>query len=77
MKKKFEGNLNWNEEDEKFYNRAEKIVIKEKNVSASLLQRKLKIGYACSARLLDVLEERGIISKFQYPKGRIVLTPKK
>lgn len=40
---------------------ARKIVLKEDKASATLLQRKLNIGYARSARLMDLLEEEGII----------------
>ena len=41
--------------------------------SASLLQRKLKIGYARAARIIDQMEERGIISGFEGSKPRRVL----
>jgi DNA segregation ATPase FtsK/SpoIIIE-like protein len=41
---------------------AKQVVVSEQMVSASLLQRKLKIGYARAALYLDILEEQGIIS---------------
>lgn len=43
------------------YDAAVGIVTSEKKASASLLQRKLLIGYARAARLLDLMEDRGII----------------
>lgn len=48
--------------DEELYERAKKIIVDLDRVSASLLQRKLSIGYARSANLIDMLEEDGIIS---------------
>lgn len=42
-------------------NNAKEIVMKHDRVSASLLQRRLSIGYARAARLLDQLEEKGIV----------------
>ena len=47
--------------EDPLYEEAKRIVISYQKASASLLQRKLKIGYARAARLLDILEERGIV----------------
>jgi len=44
--------------------------------SASLMQRKLKIGYARAARIIDQMEERGIISGFEGSKPRKLLITK-
>jgi len=74
IKEKYE---NWNEEDEALYEKAKELIIKLQRVSPSLLQRYFKIGYACSARLLDVLEERRIIGAVNYPYPRKVLIPPK
>lgn len=49
-----------NEEDE-FFEDAKLAVIQAKKASATLLQRKLRIGYARAARLLDLLENAGIV----------------
>lgn len=43
------------------------------DVSASLLQRRLKIGYARAARLLDELEEEGYVGSGEGAKPRVVL----
>lgn len=51
---------------------AKEIVKVENRASASLLQRKLSIGYARSARILDVLENEGIVSKPNGQHARIV-----
>jgi len=47
-------------------------VTRAKKASASLLQRRLRVGYARAARLLDVLEERGIIGPADGAKPREV-----
>lgn len=44
--------------------------------SASLLQRRLSIGYARAARLLDILEEKGIVGPGEGAKPRKVLIKK-
>jgi len=57
-------------EDDALYGEAKRIVIESKKASASLLQRRLKIGYARAARLLDILEERGIVGPSDGAKPR-------
>lgn len=58
--------------DEMFDNAVE-VVVKAKMASTTLLQRKLKLGYARAARLMDQLEENGIIGPFEGSKPRQVL----
>lgn len=59
--------------DDELYNEAKKLVIKAKKASASLLQRRLRIGYARAARLLDMLEEKGIVGPPDGARPRKVL----
>ncbi len=61
------------EEKDPLYKQAEEIVMKANNASTTFLQRKLKIGYARAASLMDLLEERGVISEADGIKGRRVL----
>lgn len=48
-------------------------VVSNGQASTSLLQRKLKLGYARAARIMDVMEERGVISSADGSKARQVL----
>ena len=58
--------------DDEMYEEARELVIKEGKASASYLQRRLKVGYARAARLLDMLEERGVIGPGDGAKQREV-----
>lgn len=55
------------------YPEAKAIIIEAEKASASFLQRKLRIGYARAARLLDMLEARGIVGPGEGAKPRKVL----
>jgi S-DNA-T family DNA segregation ATPase FtsK/SpoIIIE len=59
-------------EEDPLYEEARKIVIEYRKASASLLQRRLKIGYARAARILDMLEERGVVGPADGAKPREV-----
>lgn len=61
--------------DELFPNAVE-VVLDAKMASTTLLQRKLKLGYARAARLMDELESKGIIGPFEGSKPRQVLITK-
>lgn len=59
------------------YEQAKQIVVGAGNASATFLQRKLKIGYARAASLMDELESSGIIGSSEGSKSRKVLTKAK
>ncbi|MEJ2355818.1 MAG: DNA translocase FtsK, partial [candidate division WOR-3 bacterium] len=58
---------------DELYSEAKEIIIDQQTASVSLLQRKLKIGYARAGRLIDQLEKTGIVGKFKGSKPREVL----
>ncbi len=60
-------------EGDDLYEEARQIVIETQKASTSFLQRKLGIGYARAARLIDILEERGIVGPGNGAKPREVL----
>ncbi|AKM82332.1 MAG: putative cell division FtsK/SpoIIIE [Berkelbacteria bacterium GW2011_GWE1_39_12] len=55
------------------YNEAKEVVVMAGKASASLLQRRLRVGYARAARLLDMLESEGIIGPADGAKPRDVM----
>ncbi len=58
--------------EDPLYETAKEVVIEAGRASASLLQRRLQIGYARAARLIDMLEERGIVGPPDGSKPRKV-----
>lgn len=54
------------------YEEARRLVIESRKASASLLQRRLKLGYARAARLLDMLEAKGVVGRGDGSKPREV-----
>lgn len=71
-----EAPLSANDSDE-LLSKAIEVVVENQNASTTLLQNKLAVGYARAARLIDELEERGIIGPFEGSKPRKVLITKR
>ena len=63
------------EDDDLLYD-ALRVVVEFGHASASLLQRKLRLGYSRAARIIDQLEEKGLISGYDGSKPREVLISK-
>ncbi len=61
------------EADDDMFWEAVKIFVETERASVSLLQRKLRVGYARAARLVDCMEERGIVSEIDSNKKREIL----
>ena len=61
-----------NSEDDNLYPEAKKVVVEAGKASASYLQRRLKVGYARAARLLDILEKNGVVGPADGAKPRDV-----
>ena len=64
-----------NSERDSLFEEAAKVIVLSQQGSASLLQRKLKLGYNRAGRLIDQLEAAGLIGPFEGSKARKVLIP--
>ena len=62
------------DDQDPIFEEAKRVVIESGKASASLLQRRLKLGYARAARILDELEEAGIVGPADGAKPREVFT---
>ena len=69
------GSLGGDSESDALYDEAVKIVTQERKPSISYVQRRLKIGYNRAARLLEAMENAGIVGPLQSNGAREVLTP--
>jgi S-DNA-T family DNA segregation ATPase FtsK/SpoIIIE len=70
----FSGPDTFGDKDEELFEEARHIIIENKKASTSLLQRKLSIGYSRAARLMDMLEESGVVGPAEGTKPRQILT---
>lgn len=64
------------EVDDDLYDEAVQLVIDMQSASVSMLQRRFRIGYTRAARLIDAMEERGIVGPYEGSKPRKVLIAK-
>jgi len=60
-------------DEDDLYEEAKEVVISAGKASTSYLQRKLRVGYSRAARLMDILEERGVIGPADGAKPREIL----
>ena len=67
------GALSRGDEGDELYEEAKDTILRAGKASASLLQRRLRVGYARAARLLDLLEANGVIGPADGSKPREVL----
>lgn len=61
------------DDEDELIDEAIKVIINENTASVSMLQRKLKIGYARAGRIIDQLEQRGVVGGYEGSKPRKVL----
>jgi S-DNA-T family DNA segregation ATPase FtsK/SpoIIIE len=65
-------NIDFDNGDDLFWD-AVRVLVENQKASVSFLQRKLRVGYARAARLMDLMEERGIVSESDASKKREIL----
>ena len=63
------------ESDEPLYDEAVAFVLESRKASISSVQRKLRIGYNRAARLIEAMEEAGLISSMNSNGSREILVP--
>lgn len=68
-----EADLSYEDIDDELYDEAVEVVRQLGLASASMLQRRMRIGYTRAARLVDMMEERGVVGPAQGSKPREVL----
>ena len=71
--KKIEQSVSGLEEEDELFWDAVRVLVESQKASISYLQRRLRIGYSRAARLVDVMEERGIVSEADHNKRREIL----
>lgn len=62
--------------DDELYDQAVQIVAEAQTASASLLQRRLRVGYTRAARLIDMMEANGVVGPYEGSKPREVRLPR-
>jgi S-DNA-T family DNA segregation ATPase FtsK/SpoIIIE len=67
------GSMGGGEGSDDLLSEAKQLVVESGTASASFLQRRLKVGYARAARLLDLMEEQGIVGPARGAKPRDIL----
>jgi S-DNA-T family DNA segregation ATPase FtsK/SpoIIIE len=61
--------------DDDLFDEVARLVVRERQASASFLQRRMRVGFSRAARLVDILEREGIVGPAQGSKPRELLVP--
>lgn len=67
------GAVNAGEEKDEYYDQAVQLVIETNQASVSILQRRMRLGYTRAARLIDMMEQAGIVGPYCGSKPRDIL----
>ncbi|MGB2631188.1 MAG: DNA translocase FtsK, partial [Candidatus Omnitrophota bacterium] len=61
------------QEKDELYRQAVELVIQTRQASVSMIQRRLRVGYTRAARMIDIMEEEGIVGPYNGAKPREIL----
>ena len=61
------------EDKDEMYDEAVRVVVETNQASVTILQRRLRLGYSRAARLIDMMEQNGLVGPFAGAKGRDIL----
>jgi DNA segregation ATPase FtsK/SpoIIIE, S-DNA-T family len=75
LKEKQKGNEVFGEKDE-LYDQAVRIIMESNQASVSILQRRMRLGYTRAARIIDTMEQEGLVGPFEGSKPRKILVDK-
>ena len=62
-----------NEEKDELYDEAVRVIMESNQASVSILQRRMRLGYTRAARIIDTMEQEGLIGSFEGSKPRRIL----
>jgi S-DNA-T family DNA segregation ATPase FtsK/SpoIIIE len=62
-----------NGEKDEFYDEAVKVIMESNQASVSILQRRMRLGYTRAARIIDMMEEEGLVGPYEGSKPRRIL----
>ena len=69
------GSAEGGDNDDDLFDEAARLVVAERQASASFLQRRMRVGFSRAARLIDIMEREGLLGPAQGSKPREVLVP--
>ena len=61
------------DEKDEMYDEAVRVVVETNQASVTILQRRLRLGYGRAARLVDMMEQQGIVGPYAGSKAREIL----
>ncbi|MBI4387529.1 MAG: DNA translocase FtsK [Candidatus Omnitrophica bacterium] len=67
---------NYNQEKDELYEEAVRVILETKQASVSMLQRRLRLGYGRASRIIDMMEQEGVVGPPQGSKPREILVDK-